>query len=199
MIIFDRIERKYGMLKVVLIQMFGAFIIGIIFANVIQVYVGHVQRIFDQMMVTDFGNLSSTQILILNLQRRIKNYLLIWLFSVTILAVPYNVCCILYNGFKVGLVVGEFSIFYGFAGFLRAISLGLPHMLIYIPVTISTVLICYQIHKKVANGLSMRKGRIILEQMPALFLMLALVVVGCFLETYVNPGIIEWIKATTRI
>lgn len=191
MIIFNRAEKKYWTLKVILLEFCISYLVGILFAGLTNSVIIGKQTIIDSVMMLDLTKLSKTQMLIFLLQTRVKSFLFIWLFSVTILAVWYNVFYIIFNGFKAGCAIACATLLYGNSGFLRFLLIDVLQAIVYLPAMITTLLISYRIHNKLMVGLSMHKGRMILDELPSFLFLLAVVIIGCFLESYFLPVILN--------
>ncbi len=193
MIIFDKIKNKLGLFKITVIELVASFVIGILIAYCSKTANGS-SDYMGTLLSLDLAQLDKVQLLIFVMQYRLKEYLLLWLFSITILAIPYNNIYVIYKGFTTGFVFGALSYLYGWKGFVSGLSLGLPHYIVYIIVLLNTVLISYQLHEKSCSGVYSKKSRLYLKQLPSFLVLLSLTIIGCFMETFLNPALVGWVK-----
>lgn len=194
MIFFSGLKNKFGFLKLTIVELVGAFLIGILIACLTRTAYSANSAYIEALLYLDVGQLDKTQLLIFIMQYRVKEYLFIWLFSITVLAVPYNTIFVLYKGFTAGFVIGALSFLYGYKGMLYGLGLGMPHYVIYIIVLVQTVLVSYQLHERSSNGIYSKKSKLVIQKLPAFFLLLSSTVIGCFIETFINPLLVTWIK-----
>ena len=90
MIIFNKMKNKMGLMQVILLELAVSFIIGIIIASLTKATYRTNSQYIDTLVYLDLTEVDKFQLLLFVMQSRLKDYLLIWLFSITILAVPYN-------------------------------------------------------------------------------------------------------------
>ena len=181
MIIFDKLQKKYNPLQFVMLELFTAFVLGVLIAAVTQQsYLANTEYI-DAMLFTDFSRLDKLQLLIFVLQKRLRGFLIIWLFSITVLAVPYNIFIVAWKGF------------------LESLVLVMPQYIIYVPVFVEIVYLSYKIHNNSESALDKKKSRYLLGQLPACLFLLGALIVGCILETFLNPIILDWVMHTFHI
>ena len=199
MIIFDKLQKKYNPLQLVMLELFTAFVLGVLIAAVTQQsYLANTEYI-DAMLFTDFSRLDKLQLLIFVLQKRLRGFLIIWLFSITVLAVPYNIFIVAWKGFSAGFVITSLSVIYGWKGFLESLVLVMPQYIIYVPVFVEIVYLSYKIHNNSESALDKKKSRYPLGQLPACLFLLGALIVGCILETFLNPIILDWVMHTFHI
>lgn len=199
MIILDRIKQKNGLLQILIMELIGSFLLGVLIANVTKATYSTNTQYIDTLVYLDLNSLDKLQLLIFVMQYRIKEYLLIWLFSITILAVPYNTFYILYKGFTAGFVIGALSALHGWKGTLCGISLGMPHYLVYIVVLIQAVQISYKVHDRNSSGMYTKRTKLFVRYLPAFLVLLSVTIIGCFMEAFLNPAVVYWIKKTLKL
>lgn len=199
MIIFEKMKNKFGLFKISVVELAGAFLIGILIACLTRTAYSTNSDYIDTLLFLELGKLDKLQLLIFVIQFRLKEYLLIWLFSITVLAIPYNTCYILYKGFTSGFVIGALAVLYGWKGLLCGLSLGMPHYIVYIIVLLQTVLVSYKIHERSGAGIYGKRTRVILKQLPAFLVFLSMTIIGCFMETFLNPSFVTWVRTTLKL
>lgn len=199
MIIFNRMKNKFGLLKITVFELLFSFAAGILIAILTRSAYGSNQAYIDTLAYMDLTQIDKLQLLIFVIQYRVKEYILIWLFSITILAVPYNVIYVVYKGFTSGFVVGAFAVLYSFQGVVYSLGLGTPHYIVYIIVLIQTIMLSYKLHERTANGVYNKKGRLILNQMPSFLVLLSMTIIGCFMETFLNPPLLHYLKTSLSL
>lgn len=199
MIIFNKMKNKIGRMQVFILEFIVAWIIGILLAYFTKSAYSTNSQYIDTFVYLDLEEVDTFQLLLFVMQSRIKEYLLIWLFSITILAVPYSTFFILYKGFTIGFVVGAMAVLHGFRGAFYAISLGLPHFLVYSIVMFQTIMISYKMHDQYNSGICNKRYKILVKQLPAFMVLLSLIIIGCFLESFLNPLLIAWVKTTLKL
>lgn len=199
MTILDREKRKLMILQISLIELAGALLLGIIIANVTKASYSDNAQFIDTMVFLDMKRGDKIQHLLLFLQYRIKEYLLIWVFSITVLAVPYNTFCILYKGFVSGFVIGALSVLHGWKGSLYGISLGMPHDIVFIIVLLQTVCISYKLHNASTNSVYTKRSKLFVQYLPAFLVLLSLTIIGCFIEAFLSPAVADWMKTALKL
>lgn len=199
MIIFNKMKNKMGLMQVILLELAVSFIIGIVIASLTKATYRTNSQYIDTLVYLDLTEVDKFQLLLFVMQSRVKDYLLIWLFSITILAIPYNTFFILYKGFTVGFVIGALSVLHGWKGTLCGLILGMPHSLVYLVVLVQTVILSYKMHEKIGNGVYNKRSRLFVKQLPAFFVLLSLTIIGCFMESFLNPPLVAWMKTALKL
>lgn len=194
MIIFNRLKSKFGLLKITVFELLLSFAIGVLIAILTRSHYSANTEYIDTLAYMDLVHIDKIQLLMFIILFRVKEYLLIWLFSITILAVTYNTIFVLYKGFTSGFVVGVLAILYGYKGVIYSLGLGTPHSIVYIIVLLQTVTLSYKMHERATNGIFNKRGRLILNQLPAFLVLLSMTMIGCFMETFLNPPILAYLK-----
>ena len=141
MIFLDKMKNRLGLFKITVIELVASFLIGILIAYMTKSTYSQNSDYIGTLLYLDLTKLDKLQMLIFVMQYRLKEYLLIWLFSITVLAILYNNFYVLYKGFITGFVIGALSYLYGWKGFVSGLSLGMPHYIVYLIVLLQTVLI----------------------------------------------------------
>lgn len=194
MIIFNRLKSKFGLFRITVLELLFAFALGILIAILTRPTYSVNADYIDTLAYMDLAHIDKLQLLFFIIQYRVKEYLLIWLFSITVLAVPYNTLFVLYKGFISGFVVGVLAVLYGYQGVLYGLGLATPHYLVYIIVLLQTVTLSYKMHERVTSGIYNKRGRLFLNQLPSFLVLLSMTIIGCFIETFWNPPILAYLK-----
>ncbi len=105
--------------------------------------------------------------------KRMGGYMLLWLFSLTPVCVPYIIWLCAKNGFLFGVFSGFMFMAYGKNAFIYLIAWYFPQYIIYIIVYLVTILY-------IIKNLQMNTKAVIITLSILLF-------AGCILEAYVNP------------
>lgn len=115
---------------------------------------------------------------------RLKSLGLLLLFSISVLGLPYIGGFLLYKGCIAGFLIGSVLFQFGTKGILLAASLFFPQCFLYLPAYFSILSKGYRLG---VEGGSQRK---LVKEIPAVFVALALLIVGCILEAYGNAWIL---------
>lgn len=123
---------------------------------------------------------------------RFKDYLLLGLMSTTYLGIviAYGVAAL--QGMMLGMVITVAVIRFGLKGILLVLSSFFPHQLLLIPAGAMMLIWCcqncrvlYFDRRTIWNG--ELKKKYFLRQLIMLVWILMVVMIGCILESYVNP------------
>ncbi len=199
MFLSNKMKNKIGLIQILIIELVVSMIIGNLIAYLTKGSYCTNSKYIDSLLYLDLAELDHTQLLLFVLQSRIKDYLLIWLFSITILAVPYNTFYILYKGFTAGFVIGSLTVLHGWKGILLAVGLGMPHDLVYLVVMLQTIMLSYKMHENCNNGIYSKRSKIFVKHVPTFFVLLSVTIIGCFMESFLNPILFEWLKTGLKL
>lgn len=194
MIFFSRLKNRFGFLKLTIVELVSAFFIGVFITCLTKVTYSTNSAYIETLLFLDVGQLDKTQLLIFIMQYRVKEYLLIWLFSITVLAVPYNTIFVIYKGFTAGFVIGALSHLYGMKGMFYGFGLGTPHYIVYIFALVQTVLVSYRLHERSSSGVYNKRTKLFIKQLPAFLVLLSITIIGCFIEAFINPLFVGWMR-----
>ena len=120
--------------------------------------------------------------------KNLKEFIVFWLLSITILGIPYMIMRLFRFGFYTGFFISSIAMQYGFKGIILVLVYGFPHGLIYIPIFLLSLHrgygLCESIYyenKKLSR--SFKDG----ERLCFLWMfLLVLILIGSFLEAYVG-------------
>lgn len=193
--------RKYQKLKVephraALLFLLGGIIFGALYANIFRdIYIDNIE-FFDSYYISkmnlieiDYGLLF--QYIIMN---SYKQFILFWIFSITILGIPYMVFSLIYFGFSTGFIISVATMKYGIKGLLLFLTYIFPQYIIYIPAALVCLLVGYRLCKDMnaSNSLNGKnKWRIVIEKLPIIFLLGVFILIGCVMETYINSFLLK--------
>lgn len=113
------------------------------------------------------------------LKERIWVIPLLFLMSTTYLATVAVYGILIWYGAGVGALAGVAILRYGVRGILLLLAAGLPHYLLYVP----AIMVALQLSK-----VQRKPGKKFFMQ---LFVLEVVVIIGCFLESYVNLMLVE--------
>jgi len=125
---------------------------------------------------------------------RMKDFILFWMLSITILGLPYMALKISSFGFYIGFFISEVTMQYGLKGLLLVLTFQFPHGLIYLPVAIICLYKGYELCRKIYHD---NRGHLIglfsiLRPYLLLIFLLALgLLVGSFLEAYAGSFLLK--------
>lgn len=187
---------KIGLLKF-MIFLFGIGVAGGILAAWIsgQNYVSNSGNL-DLLFLSNIKNMEiqKGQLFWLVFEKRLKDFLLLWMFSVTVLWTPYSILFLMYQGFLGGFFLITGMVLYGLKGMLLMLAYCMPHCFIYAPVFLYLLLRGWHLNRRLyqySYNKSPTKWKLFLEQLPAFLFLLIGLFLGCVLEAYVNVLIVQ--------
>lgn len=121
------------------------------------------------------------------LGRRLRSLGLLMIFSISALGLPYIGGFLLYKGCVSGFLVGSVLMQFGIKGVLLAVSLFFPQCFLYVPAYFSILSKGYRLG---TEGSSQKE---MIKELPAVFVALALMIVGSVAEAYGNTWILKQI------
>lgn len=128
------------------------------------------------------------------LVKNFKAFFLIWIFSVTILGIPFMILYILYNGFSIGFLVSICTMQFGFKGIIVFLGYIFPQYLIYIPIYILTLSKGYSLCNEMYytnNGVKKGKMSLFIERIIPIIFLAILLFIGSIVETYANTYFVQ--------
>lgn len=188
----DRKIIKYGMVLYLIGVFFGAILAHIFkdfFLNNVEIF----RESFNHKLMTldiDCGVLFGYV-----MWSNTKQFLWLFLFSVTSLGVPYIICKISYSGFTTGLLLSTAIFHYNAKGVLLFVLYIFPQGILYIPVWYLLYLQSYHLNESLLqNPINYRKNRmkIIMERLPSFLLLFIILFIAGLLEVYINSPIVQW-------
>lgn len=183
------------------IHLFGLiFLIGLILgtltANLFRSY--YIQDLFqfytnylENISKIDVDKFSIFQMAVIH---NVKEYLVTFILCITILGIPYIIWRSLYKGFLVGFLLSVATMKYGMMGVTIFLLYIIPHYIFYIPALLITYLKGFEMSKRLYFQDSLpyySKRKIILDTLPYMLLVFFFMLIGAFLEAYVNTGLIK--------
>lgn len=123
-----------------------------------------------------------------------KSFFLVWVISLTILGLPYLGWLIISKGFQFGYLLAALVMTYGGKGIVLFLTYLLPHGIIYVPVAFFCMKCCYQLTMEMNHGQatpSLHNIGMIKKYFRVILFMLAALVVGALLETFVSSFFIR--------
>ncbi len=130
------------------------------------------------------------------LSKRLKDYFFFGLLSTTYLGIASAYICIAWQGILTGMVITAAVIRFGLKGILLILAGFFPHQLLLIPAGVMMICWCYQNcsclyfpSRSIWPVHRVGKGRYI-RQLLLLSWIIGVVIIGCILESYVNPMLI---------
>lgn len=170
----------------------GGFILGVLLMN-----------LGDDIFLSEDGIFSTSEILRLKylevkgadffpyvLKKRIQAMLIPALLSTTVIGCLAVYGCLIWQGMLSGMFITAAVIRFGSRGLLLVFAGGFPHQFLLFPAMIMLFLWCYD--NCTGKNLYMRRGkRYYMRQAISLVWISFMVLVGCILESYVNPMLLS--------
>lgn len=124
--------------------------------------------------------------------KRFKGYLMLGILSTTCLGIIVSYGAAAWQGMMMGMVITVAVIRFGIKGLLLVMTSFFPHQLIFFPAGAMMLMWCYQNCSVLYFGgknkwVSDMKRKYYIRQLIMLFWILTVVMIGCVLESYVNP------------
>lgn len=122
-----------------------------------------------------------------------KKFIIFWLLSITILAVPYMALSILKKGFQLGFLISALVMQYNFKGFLLMMVYIFPQGLVYIPVMYYCLKTGYQIVAEIRmnNTNSLHNIYMLRNYKKLLILLIVGIFIGAVLETFIGSFLLK--------
>ena len=183
-------------LKFAIILFFISLILGCIFAkltqNLLSVGIDSLSsRYFNTIKKMDIQYKDLFQYIVISL---LKNFLLIWVMSLTILGLPYIIWVIISKAFQFGYLTTALAISFGGKGVLLSISYLFPHGLLYLPVAFLCVRYCYQLTLEMNYGQatpSLHNVVLIKKYLPLLGILASILLLGAVIETFLGTYVVR--------
>lgn len=123
---------------------------------------------------------------------RLKRYLLLAVLSTTYFGIVASYSVATWQGMMMGMVITVAVIRFGIKGMLLVITSFFPHQLLLLPAGAMMLIWCYQncvlLYFSEGNAwIREKKRKYLLRQFTLLLWILTVVIIGCILESYVNP------------
>lgn len=127
---------------------------------------------------------------LLAFRRTIKYFLLLCFFSFTNIWKYYYRLFSLYIGFQHGLLLAFCLQLNGLWGIVGYLCFLLPQALLIIPAFLMCIDHCEYTHNEL-HSITISRHKLILCEFPFFFLSALLLILGCLLEAYGNPGLLR--------
>ncbi|MBH1941475.1 stage II sporulation protein M [Mobilitalea sibirica] len=190
-----QLHRLSALQLAIILLILGLFI-GIFFANVFrnsyQEQINEYQNTVFQSVTTKDINYSGLFTYVLG--KNFKEFAYFWMFSITILGIPYMAYKIFSFGFSAGFFISAVAMNYGFKGILLILVYIFPHGLIYLPIAMFSLYKGYTLCQTVYFDNRNYLGSIFKLVKPYLLIILLLAIIllaGSFLEAYIGAFILK--------
>lgn len=180
---------KVGFFKFILLLFIAGFLIGIFISiGFRNYYFTEIKNYYEEVVY----NLKACEIEYTRffgevVIKEFSSYFLLILFCISILGIPYILWYLIYKGILWGIFMGISVIQYGIKGVAVGLLYGFPHWIFLIPVIAATL------HKGYYISVNGPKKKAFTEQIPSIFILMGLLLVGCFLEAFVNARLLKQI------
>lgn len=195
-----KIREHIGILKGMMITLTAGLFLGVLFAIIWKEGIQHHITSLDMIFVKNLESvkIGSWEFFFFALEKHIKSYLLIWIFSLTIFSKLYQVGYLLYKSILAGFSVTVSILLYGGKGVLLSVAYCMPQGLIYVPIFMYTIIHCFHFHCETRQamyaGNSLTWRWYMKESMTFLLCGIA-IVLGCYLESYVGVIFVDKVIA----
>lgn len=128
------------------------------------------------------------------LLENLKQFLIFWMLSITILGIPYMAFKICSFGFLTGFYISVVSLQYGFKGLLLILVSEFPQGLVYLPVGIICLYKGYELSRKIYHDNRSHLMGLLNIIKPYLILILVLaiaILLGSFIEAYIGSFLMK--------
>lgn len=174
---------------------FGAgFLVGAILSHFLKTslyapVLGLYQSLLSQLQALE---IDSSALFLLAARKHLKYFLLVWFFSFTNIWKYYYRIFLLYSGFQNGLLLTFCLIMHGVSGIIGFLCFLLPQVLLLTPAYIIAICRCELLQESLnQSSFSASKKQLIFHQLPSFSVSLALLLLGCLLEGYLNPALLR--------
>lgn len=136
--------------------------------------------------------IDSSALFLLAAKKHLKYFLLLCFFSCTNIWKYYYRLFLIYCGFQNGLLFSFCLIMNGFSGIVGYVCFLLPQTLLLAPSYIIAICHCGLLQESLTrDSFSQTKKQMILHQLPSLLVSIALLLLGCLLEGFLNPSMLR--------
>lgn len=196
MSVFQTAVNKIGLGKLFLFTIAAGVAAGIITANLVGHGIVMDRTEFDVLFLANIKNMeiNKNHFFWMVFGKRFRDFILIWIFAVTVLWPFYSFGTLFYHGFLCGFLLTIGIMLYGLGGIVLMLSYCLPQYLFYIPVFLLSLFRGYQLYRRLyrySYDKNPNKWKLFWEYAPGFFVLLAGLLLGCLLEAYINVWIVQ--------
>ena len=179
--------KQMGFLKGVLTIFLIGFLIGVIIFICFREQISQYLEVFYNNFVSNLLEYELNYPIFLKkvIAKRVQSFLLMAIFGISVLGIFYVICFLTWKGFFLGFLLASMIFQFGVKGILLGVLYGFPHIFFYLPVMYSMM---YKAYCMELNGL---KKKEMWRELPVVILLLAILLIGCVLETYVNTWVLK--------
>lgn len=190
------VTHRLKLKQVIIGILFLGIFAGVIFANLFRTEFFQQAETIDSAFMVKIKemNIEYVKLLQFVLIHILKPYALIWIFSITILGIPYIGYFIIKQGFSIGFVISVLTMNYGIKGIILFLSYIFPQYIIYIPVFTLVIYRAYNLNCNMyftGKDSIKSKKKLVLEKIPLIILLTIFIIIGCLIETYINSFILK--------
>ena len=131
----------------------------------------------------------------------LKTIFLLWVFGVTVIGIPFILGVLAIRGYILGFTVGFFISEFGFRGLILSISAILPQNVIMVPALMIIGVISLNFSLTVFRRKKITISdflRLFLVYTMIIYLLSLFIVIGCFVESYINPVFLKVISTYAK-
>lgn len=163
---------------------------GILFANLFQPFYYDLMTNYQNNIFSDIvrENIDYSGLFLYIVKKNLKEFIIFWLLSITILGIPYMIFKLIFYGFTIGFFISSIALQYGIKGILLILAYIFPHGLIYIPVIILCLYNGYRLTRTIyydnSGHISVIAKQLLKSYILLLIFLTVLILLGSFLEAF---------------
>ncbi|MCT4544135.1 MAG: stage II sporulation protein M [Vallitalea sp.] len=191
-------KKSVSIFKIQFILFIVAIVIGSIFANNLSSNKIDEYKLLSNYFITKFPNSNYLNIDLFKfiLWKRVKLILGVWILGFTFFEIMINFLLVIYFGFSIGFLFSVGLITKGFKGYMMYLMLLIPQYLFYIPIIIYLIIkstkFCTNLyHNNKSKRFNINK-QMFVEYFFVLIICIIFTIIGCIMETYINPQLVKW-------
>lgn len=183
-------DKKLSGINLQIVFLILGVILGAIFANLFKdIYYSDFKDIINSNKFVE--NIDNDELFRYIIFRQFKSFFMLWIFSITMIGYLYISAFVLYKGFSIGIFIATLTMIYKIKGLYIYLMYICPHYIVYIPIYTIAIMKCIQIYKDVNKNGKKDKKKIFLNTIPIILTCIVFLILGAFLEAYINPKIIN--------
>jgi stage II sporulation protein M len=187
---------RMSMVQFALILLLVGLFFGILFANFFRTsfeaqLIGYRTKIFSNVTKDSINHAGFFRYVLIN---NLREFILFWLFCITILGIPYIAYKICSFGFFSGFFISAITMQYGPKGILLVLANALPHGFIYLPVAVMCIYKGFELCTKVSHDNHEHNGGLsdwIRTNIFLLFVLATGLLFGSYLEAYAGAYLLK--------
>ena len=188
--------QRMNIIQISIFLMIVGLLFGVLSANIFRTFYYDRMMSYHNVIFTEIvrENIDYTGLFFYILGNNLREFVVFWLISITILGIPYIIIKIIAFGFSTGFFISAIAMQYGFKGLLLILVYKFPHGIIYLPVIFLCIYKGYSLSRSIYYESRDYIGAILRQLKSYLLLWLflsVLLVLGSYLEAYVGSFLLK--------